>query len=195
MSSLMYNLRARRIRTAAISAHIRQSRVSFASARVERATGSRKPMPYSFEGCAPRHASMSRRLSRYVICANAMTRNCSLHRNFRTPRSPPYRATIRSKLVHGTKSITCANSVRPTFTVKPPDPHERENYIQIIKPASNRHQAYLGATHCLENEIPQIQRIEPDDDGYFLERNDKIRPYCMFIAGTERALIKRGVED
>src|SRR5271170_3967815 len=164
MSSLTYNLRAWRIRTAAISAHIRQSRVSFASAKVERATGSPMPMPYSFEGCAPRHASMSRRLSRYVICANAMTRNCSLHRNFRTPRSPPYRATIRSKLVHGTKSITCANSVRPTFTVKPPDPHERENYIQIIKPASNRHQAYLGATHCLENEIPQIQRIEPDDD-------------------------------
>ncbi len=27
------------------------------------------------------------------------------------------------------------------------------------------------------------------------ELNDRIRPYCMFIAGTERALIKRGVED
>jgi itaconate CoA-transferase len=27
------------------------------------------------------------------------------------------------------------------------------------------------------------------------ELNDRIRPYCMFITGTERALIKRGVED
>ena len=27
------------------------------------------------------------------------------------------------------------------------------------------------------------------------ELNDRIRPYCMFIAATERALIKRGVED
>ena len=27
------------------------------------------------------------------------------------------------------------------------------------------------------------------------EFNDRILPYCMFIAGTERALIKRGVED
>ena len=27
------------------------------------------------------------------------------------------------------------------------------------------------------------------------ELNDRIRPYCMFIAGTERALIKRGVVD
>jgi itaconate CoA-transferase len=27
------------------------------------------------------------------------------------------------------------------------------------------------------------------------ELNERIRPYCMFISGTERALIKRGVED
>src|ERR1019366_6806372 len=87
-----------------------------------------------FDGCAPRHASISRRLSRYVICANAITRNCSLQRNFRTRRSPPYPATIRSKLLHGTKFITCANSVRPAFTVKPPDPNKRENYSQIVKP-------------------------------------------------------------
>jgi hypothetical protein len=41
---------------------MRQSRNSLASANVERATASRSPMPYNFEGCAPRHASMSRRL-------------------------------------------------------------------------------------------------------------------------------------
>ena len=27
------------------------------------------------------------------------------------------------------------------------------------------------------------------------ELNDRIRPYCMFISPTERALIKRGAED
>ena len=27
------------------------------------------------------------------------------------------------------------------------------------------------------------------------ELNDRIRPYCMFVAATERALIKRGIED
>src|SRR5260370_33651332 len=27
------------------------------------------------------------------------------------------------------------------------------------------------------------------------ELNDRIRPYCMFVTATERALIKRGVED
>ena len=27
------------------------------------------------------------------------------------------------------------------------------------------------------------------------ELNERIRPYCMFIAGTERTLIKRGVAD
>src|ERR1700685_1620968 len=120
MSSLTYNLRARRINTAAMSAHMCQSRNSLASANVERATASRSPMPYNFEGCAPRHASMSRRLSRYVICANAIMRNCSPQRRLRTRTSPPYRVTIRSKLVHGTKSITCENIVLPTFTVRPP---------------------------------------------------------------------------
>ena len=27
------------------------------------------------------------------------------------------------------------------------------------------------------------------------ELNDRIRPYCMFVTGVERALIKRGMED
>src|SRR5580658_1990082 len=49
-----------------------------------------------------------------------MMRNCSPQRRRRTRTSPPYRATIRSKLAHGTKSMTCENSVRPRFTVMPP---------------------------------------------------------------------------
>ena len=43
ISSLTYNLRARRTKTAAMSAHMRQSRNSLASANVERATASRGP--------------------------------------------------------------------------------------------------------------------------------------------------------
>jgi len=99
---------------------MRQSRNSFASANVDFATAPRNPMPYNFEGRACRQASMSRRLSRYVICANAMVRNCSVQRRLRTRTSPPYFTTMRSKLVHGTKSMTCANSVRPAFTAMSP---------------------------------------------------------------------------
>jgi hypothetical protein len=90
--------------------------LSFASANVDFATKPRSPMLYNFVGCAPRQASMSRKLSRYVICAKAMMRNCSVQRRVRTRRSPSYFATRRSKLVHGTKSMTCEKSVRPVFT-------------------------------------------------------------------------------
>jgi hypothetical protein len=69
---------------------------------------------------ARRQASMSHRLSRYVICANARVRNCSVQRRLRTRTSPPYITTMRSKLVHGTKSMTCANSIRPAFTAMSP---------------------------------------------------------------------------
>ena len=34
----------------------------------------------------------------------------------------------------------------------------------------------MGATHCLENEIPQIQRIEPDDDDQFSGLNAIVVP-------------------
>src|ERR1700694_2364659 len=74
----------------------------------------------NFEGVDPRQASMSRRLSRYVICANAITRKCSVQRSVRTPTSPPYFTTRRSKLVQGTKSITCEKRVRPAYMVTTP---------------------------------------------------------------------------
>jgi hypothetical protein len=45
-----------------------------------------------------------RRLSRYVICANAMMRNCSPQRRLRTRTSPPYRA--------GRRGGTCFDSGR-----------------------------------------------------------------------------------
>src|ERR1700746_1024881 len=124
---------------------MRQSRNSFASASVDFATGLRNPMPYSFDGCAPRHDSMSRKLSLKVNCANAIARNCSVQRNLRTRRSPSYFATKRSKLVHGTKSMTCEKSVRPKFTVALPIGKNRENYRRFVKRVqidtkSNQHQ-------------------------------------------------------
>src|ERR1700730_16734856 len=89
---------------------MRQSRSSFASANDDFATAPRNPMPYNFEGRARRQASMPRRLSRYVICANAMVRNCSVQRRLRTRTSPPYFATMRSKLVSGQRSRRCPRS-------------------------------------------------------------------------------------
>jgi hypothetical protein len=87
-----------------------------------------------------RHASMSRKLSRKVSCANAIARNCSVQRNLRTRTSPPYFITRRSKLVHGTKSMTCENSVRPKFTAALPIDKNWENYRGFVKLRSNRHQ-------------------------------------------------------
>src|SRR5450759_3009907 len=63
--------------------------------------------------------ALSRRLSRYVTCANAITRKCSVQRSVRTRTSPPYFRTMRSKLVHGTKSMTCEKRVRPAYMVTP----------------------------------------------------------------------------
>src|ERR1035437_11087011 len=41
------------------------------------------------------------------------------HAKVRTRTSPPYFRTMRSKLVHGTKSMTCEKSVRPTCIESP----------------------------------------------------------------------------
>ena len=67
---------------------MRQSRNSLASASVERLTGERKPIAYNFAALADRLASMSRRLSRQVSCANAIARNCSAHDSVRAPALP-----------------------------------------------------------------------------------------------------------
>lgn len=64
---------------------------------------------------AARQASMSRSDSRQVSCAKAMTRNRSAQFRVRTPASPLCRSTMRPKVFQGTNSITCANSVLPTF--------------------------------------------------------------------------------
>jgi hypothetical protein len=41
-------------------------------------------------------------------------------RSVRTPTSPRYFATMRSKLVQEIKSITCEKRVRPAYTVTSP---------------------------------------------------------------------------
>src|SRR3954467_11172625 len=94
---------------------MRQSRRSSASANVERAGGAFIPMWNSLVWLAARQASMSRSDSRQVSCAKAMTRNSSAQVRVRTPASPLCRSTMRPKVFHGTNSITCANSVLPTF--------------------------------------------------------------------------------
>src|SRR5208282_3114965 len=44
-----------------------------------------------------------------------MARDCSPQLSVRTPLSPPYRATIRLKVLHGRNSISWAKSVLPVF--------------------------------------------------------------------------------
>src|ERR1039457_4155328 len=80
---------------------------------------------------------MSRKDSRHVNCAKAMTRNKSAQPRVRTPASPLWGSTMRPKLFHGTNSMTCANSVLPTFmrhprSVKPESLANVENEIQIV---------------------------------------------------------------
>src|ERR1019366_1717703 len=80
---------------------------------------------------------MSRKDSRHVNCAKAMTRNKSAQPRVRTPASPLWRSTMRPNLFHGTNSMTCANSVLPTFmrhprSVKPESLANVENEIQIV---------------------------------------------------------------
>ena len=143
---------------------MRQSRSSFASANVDFATGPRSPMLYNFEGCDPRHASISRRLSRYVICANAIARKCSVQRSVRTPISPPYFTTMRSKLVQGTKSITCEKRVRPEYMTVPrlKSQNRVRNYRQNLKPCSSRHQKKHPRNPYVAALFYKITLVEPD---------------------------------
>src|SRR5450756_1174918 len=62
---------------------------------------------------------MSRKDSRHVNCEKAITRNKSAQSKVRTPASPPWRSMMRPKVFHGTYSMTCANSVLPTFMRHP----------------------------------------------------------------------------
>ena len=58
---------------------------------------------------------MSLRLSRKVICANAMLKNWSRQLKVRTLKSPRYLATKRRNVCHGANSITWANTSLPAY--------------------------------------------------------------------------------
>src|SRR3954454_6638676 len=62
-----------------------------------------------------------------------MALNCSVQGNVRTARSPPYRLTIRVNVLHGRKSINCANSVLPVFMARssPAEGRRGRHGIQI----------------------------------------------------------------
>src|SRR5450756_211770 len=143
---------------------MRQSRSSLASANVDFAIGSRNPMLHNFDGCAPRQASMSRRLSRYVTCANAITRKCSVQRSVRTPISPPYFTAMRSKLVQGTNSITCEKRVRPEYMAVPrlKNQNRVRSYRQTPKACSSRHQKKYPGNPYITPLSYKITRAEPD---------------------------------
>ena len=70
-------------------------------------------------------ASISRNDSRQVNCENAMIRNKSAQLRLRTPTSPACRLMMQLKFFHGTNSLTCANSVLPTFIFNT-KPHKPE---------------------------------------------------------------------
>src|SRR4051794_19900937 len=62
-----------------------------------------------------------------------MALNCSVQGNVRTARSPPYRLTIRVNVLHGRKSINCANRVLPVFMARssPAEGRRGRHGIQI----------------------------------------------------------------
>src|ERR1700746_3063042 len=125
---------------------MRQSRNSFTSASVDFATGLRNPMPYSFDGCAPRHDSMSRKLSLKVNC----------HKCHRTKL---LRAT---KFTHAKIAIILRNQTTKTGPRNKihdlrkqrsakvhggaPERKNRENYHRFVKRRSNRHQMKSAST-------------------------------------------------
>ena len=121
---------------------------------------------------AVRQASMSRSDSRQVSCAKAMTRNKSSQPKVRTPASPWYRSTMRPKVFHGTNSITCANSVLPTFMRHPGVGQTREHR----KTAKRQIEIQIADTHeSLET------RVNACAAARWLEINRTLVAFSSFI--------------
>jgi hypothetical protein len=74
-------------------------------------------------------------------------------------RTPTTHQSCQSRtLVHGTKSITCEKSVRPTFTVRPPIGkigHPTDGFANL---SSNRHQTKSATTRCYTTPIQHPPR-------------------------------------
>src|SRR5208283_2010406 len=89
-----------------------------------------------------------------------MTRNRSAQPSVRTPASPLCRSMMRPKVFHGTNSITCANSVLPTFmrhsrSSNPESIAKQPQAIQIVDTLKS-----LQTTHDneLDGEMANLNR-------------------------------------
>ena len=101
---------------------------------------------------------MSRSDSRHVSWENAMTRNRSAHPRVRTPASPSWRSMMREKVFQGTNSITCANSVLPTFMrhsglLKPASIANELNEIQIVDTHESSETRFNTGVAALQHQI------------------------------------------
>src|ERR1700675_4957721 len=98
-------------------------------------------------------------------------RKCSVQRSVRTPISPPYFTTMRSKLVQGTKSITCENRVRPEYMAVPR--LKNQNRVRSYRRNPNRVQVdtkkNAQETLMLQRyftKSPSLNRTAVDKAGY-----------------------------
>src|ERR1700692_823744 len=91
-------------------------------------------------------------------------RKCSVQRSVRTPISPPYFTTMRSKLVQGTKSITCEKMVRPEYMTVPrlKSQNRVRNDRKNPKPCSSRHQKKHPRNPYIAALFYKITLAEPD---------------------------------
>src|SRR6202795_194201 len=91
-------------------------------------------------------------------------RKCSGQGSVRTPISPPYFTTMRSKLVQGTKSITCENRVRPEYMAVPrlKKPKSGKKLPPKPKPCSSRHQKKRPRNPYVAALFYKITLAEPD---------------------------------
>src|ERR1700675_2101470 len=94
-------------------------------------------------------------------------RKCSGQGSVRTPISPPYFTTMRSKLVQGTKSITCENRVRPEYMAVPrlKKPKSGKKLPPKPKPCSSRHQKKRPRNPYVAALFYKITLAEPDSSG------------------------------
>src|ERR1700692_1787684 len=109
-------------------------------------------------------------------------RKCSVQRSVRTPISPPYFTTMRSKLVQGTKSITCENRVRPEYMAAPR--LKNQNRVRSYRRNPNRVQV---DTKKNAQETLMLQRYftkSPSLNRTAVNRNTKsLSPISLLVRG------------
>src|SRR4029077_13679883 len=113
-----------------------------------------------------------------------MARKCSVQRSVRTPISPPYFTTMRSKLVQGTKSITCEKRVRPEYMTVPrlKSQNRVRRYRQNLKPCSSRHQKKHPRNPYVAALFYKITLGEPDSTASLSDRCGRPTPPQQILA-------------